>query len=317
MKYYSKSILKYKKTSALVALVVFILSLIISPYYILGDQENYRKFYEEIPSLNFIDGFLHYSLSLSSKEPGYYTITWIFSRFLEKDLFISILNAILAFYSMQLLIKWRASIYVAASIVLTNFYFYVLFFAAERLKVSVMFLTIALLYVNGPKFYFFSMLSIISHIQTLVVYVMLFFRETLIAFFRIITSSKINKLFLLALILLSLMLVLMSDQIITKFKSYALTGFDIQVTYKMFIFYFMSLVYSRNKLETTILFIPLIIGVLMIGGTRINTFGYFVFLYYAVPINKGFNIGVVLTSVYFFIKNIIFVHDIIVNGHGW
>jgi hypothetical protein len=317
VKYYSKSILKYKKTSALVALVVFILSLIISPYYILGDQENYRKFYEEIPSLNFIDGFLHYSLSLSSKEPGYYTITWIFSRFLEKDLFISILNAILAFYSMQLLIKWRASIYVAASIVLTNFYFYVLFFAAERLKVSVMFLTIALLYVNGPKFYFFSMLSIISHIQTLVVYVMLFFRETLIAFFRIITSSKINKLFLLALILLSLMLVLMSDQIITKFKSYALTGFDIQVTYKMFIFYFMSLVYSRNKLETTILFIPLIIGVLMIGGTRINTFGYFVFLYYALPINKGFNIGVVLTSVYFFIKNIIFVHDIIVNGHGW
>ena len=317
MKYYSKSILKYKKTSALVALVVFILSLIISPYYILGDQENYRKFYEEIPSLNFIDGFLHYSLSLSSKEPGYYTITWIFSRFLEKDLFVSILNAILAFYSMQLLIKWRASIYVAASIVLTNFYFYVLFFAAERLKVSFMFLTIALLYVNGPKFYFFSMLSIISHIQSLVIYVMLFFRATLIEFFRIIKSAKINKLFLLALILLSIMLVLMSDQIITKFKSYALTGFDIQVTYKMFIFYFMSLVYSRNKLETTILFIPLIIGVLMIGGTRINTFGYFVFLYYALPINKGFNIGVVLTSAYFLIKNIIFVHDIIVNGHGW
>ena len=317
MKYYSKSILKYKKTSVLVALVVFTLSLIISPYYIDGDQVIYRKVFEELSSLNFIDGFSYFLLSTSSKEPGYYTITWIFSRFLEKDLFVSILNAILAFYSMQLLIKWRASIYVAASIVLTNFYFYVLFFAAERLKVSFMFLTIALLYVNGPKFYFFSMLSIISHIQSLVIYVMLFFRATLIEFFRIIKSAKINKLFLLALILLSIMLVLMSDQIITKFKSYAIMGFDIQVAYKMFIFYFMSLVYSRNKLETTILFIPLIIGVLMIGGTRINTFGYFVFLYYALPINKGFNIGVVLTSAYFLIKNIIFVHDIIVNGHGW
>jgi hypothetical protein len=127
-------ILEYKKFSTFVALVVFTLSLLISPYYMLGDQEHYRRIFEILPTLSFVDGFIYYSKSVSSIEPGHYTISWIFSRFLEKDLFISILNAILAFYSMQLLIRWRASIYVAASIVLTNFYFYVLFFAAERLK---------------------------------------------------------------------------------------------------------------------------------------------------------------------------------------
>jgi hypothetical protein len=270
-----------------------------------------------LPTLSFADGFIHYSQTLTSIEPGYYTISWIFSRFLEKDLFISILNAILAFYSMQLLIRWRASIYVAASIVLTNFYFYVLFFAAERLKVSFIFLTMALAHVNGSKFYFFSALSAISHIQILIVYMMLLFREFSIEFIRIITSGKIKKYFLIGLIAFFLTLVVMSGQIIEKLSAYVVIGFDIQSVYKLLVFYFMTLVYSRNRSDVTILFIPLFIAVLMIGDERINMFGYFVFLYYAIPINKGFNMGVVLTSAYFFYKTIIFVHNIIVSGDGF
>ena len=311
------TILEYKKFSAFVALIVFALSLLISPHYMLGDQEIYRRFFEILPTLSFADGFIHYSQTLTSIEPGYYTISWIFSRFLEKDLFISILNAILAFYSMQLLIRWRASIYVAASIVLTNFYFYVLFFAAERLKVSFIFLTMALVYVNGSKFYFLSVLSVISHIQILAVYVMLLFREFLIEFIRIITSVKIKKYFLIGLIAFFLTLVVMSGQIIEKLSAYVVIGFDIQSVYKLLVFYFMTLVYSRNRSDVTILFIPLFIAALMIGDERINMFGYFVFLYYAIPINKGFNMGVVLTSAYFFYKTIIFVHNIIVSGDGF
>ena len=311
------TILEYKKFSAFVALIVFALSLLISPHYMLGDQEIYRRFFEILPTLSFADGFIHYSQTLTSIEPGYYTISWIFSRFLEKDLFISILNAILAFYSMQLLIRWRASIYVAASIGLTNFYFYVLFFAAERLKVSFIFLTMALAHVNGSKFYFFSALSAISHIQILIVYMMLLFREFSIEFIRIITSGKIKKYFLIGLIAFFLTLVVMSGQIIEKLSAYVVIGFDIQSVYKLLVFYFMTLVYSRNRSDVTILFIPLFIAALMIGDERINMFGYFVFLYYAIPINKGFNMGVVLTSAYFFYKTIIFVHNIIVSGDGF
>jgi len=311
------TILEYKKFSAFVALIVFALSLLISPHYMLGDQEHYRGVFEILPTLSFVNGFIHYSQALSSIEPGHYTISWIFSRFLEKDLFISILNAILAFYSMQLLIRWRASIYVAASIVLTNFYFYVLFFAAERLKVSFIFLTMALAHVNGSKFYFFSALSAISHIQILIVYMMLLFREFSIEFIRIITSGKIKKYFLIGLIAFFLTLVVMSGQIIEKLSAYVVIGFDIQSVYKLLVFYFMTLVYSRNRSDVTILFIPLFIAVLMIGDERINMFGYFVFLYYAIPINKGFNMGVVLTSAYFFYKTIIFVHNIIVSGDGF
>ncbi len=306
-------ILEYKKFSAFVALIVFALSLLISPHYMLGDQEHYRGVFEILPTLNFVDGFIHYSQALSSIEPGHYTISWIFSRFLEKDLFISILNTILAFYSMQLLIRWRASIYVAASIVLTNFYFYVLFFAAERLKVSFIFLTMALVYVNGSKFYFFSILSVISHIQILAVYVMLLFRE----FIRIITSGKIEIILLIGLIAFFLTLVVMSGQIIEKFSAYAATGFDIQSVYKLLVFYFMTLVYSRRRSEATILFIPLFIAALMIGDERVNMLGYFIFLYYAIPINKGFNVGIVLSSVYFLYRTIIFVHNVIVNGNGF
>jgi hypothetical protein len=37
----------------------------------------------------------------------------------------------------------------------------------------------------------------------------------------------------------------------------------------------------------------------LVGGDRVNLFGYFLFLFFALPVRKGFNFGVIATLVYF------------------
>ena len=65
------------------------------------------------------------------------------------------------------------------------------------------------------------------------------------------------------------------------------------------------------------IFFPLFIAVFLIGGERVNMIGYFVFLYYALPINKGFNFGVLLTSAYFLAASFGFTINIIEHGDGF
>ena len=118
------TILEQKKSnvsSFCIAVIIFCLSLFISPHYNLGDQKVYIKVYQMLASLSFTEGFTYYTRYLSSREPGHFTLSWIFSRWLDKIFFVSSLNALLAFYIMQLLFKWKASVYIASSIVLSNF----------------------------------------------------------------------------------------------------------------------------------------------------------------------------------------------------
>ncbi|TMO53626.1 hypothetical protein CWC18_21100, partial [Pseudoalteromonas aurantia] len=39
-----------------------------------------------------------------------------------------------------------------------------------------------------------------------------------------------------------------------------------------------------------------------LGDGRLNIFGYFIFMYYALQVNRGMNIGVLLTSAYYSYK---------------
>ncbi len=306
-----------RQVCILISFIVFVLSLLISPYYTIGDQLHYRKVFEVLPTLGFIEGFEFYRRNLSSIEPVYYTLSWLVSRFLEKDLFTSVLNAILAFYSMRLLIKWKASVYMASLIIVTNFYFLVLFFAAERLKLSLMFLTMALISKNRLRLYSFSILSVFTHAQTFVVYGTIFFHLFVMEIKRIFRSGLIKVNFIVVLVCLVLSLTMMSEHLLVKLGAYLKPDFDLQNIFRLFAFYILALVYSRNRKETTVFFIPLFLVALAIGGERVNLYGYFVFLYYALPVNKGINAGVLVTSAYFINASYGFMVNIFQHGNGF
>lgn len=311
----NKQILLNAIVGLMVALSAFIFSLLIDPYYTGGDPSLYRKAYVELARLNLIDGYIYYSLILDSKEFAHFYLAWLASNLhIERDIFNGVSSAILAYVAMMLFHKRQASPFIAALIILTSFYFILLYTTTERLKIGMIFFCLSMLYINKPKrFYIFALLASISHIQIILLYLFMLFPYLANGFRKLLLSGKISKNLLLIIILISLPLVLVASQISSKFSSYYGIG-DLNDLVRVFPFLFLSLWYSKNKTEVLHIFFPLIIAVLLLGYGRLNIFAYFIFLYYALPVNKGFNVGIILTTVYFLFSSIAFITRIIELG---
>jgi len=311
-------ILSYAVAKPAVAIFVFVFSLVICPYYINGDQIVYIRLYEGLKNLDLVKGFTFYTLNIDSKEFGHFFLSWVASNcHIEKDLFIAISNASLAYFSLTLFQKWRVSVIIAVILVTSNFYFIGLYFAAERLKFGVIFLVLSILYIDKVKlFYIFAFLAIISHVQALSIYLLIFFNVFVKQLSKLFRTGKISRYILFILPLLFIPVLLMADQILSKIQAY----FDVKELVelvKILLFFLLAFWYSKKKRETIILFFPLIIAVFLLGGNRLNMVGYFIFLYYALPFRGGFNFGVLATSAYFAYSSIGLISNIIEYGNGF
>lgn len=302
-------------TRALVVFLVFIGSLYIGPFYVLGDQVHYRRVYENLAELSLFEGYIYYNTALDSLEFVHFFLSWLASRFLDKDFFIAIANASLAWVAFGLFQKWKASIFITVLLVLTNYYLIAMYFSAERLKFGFIFLGLSFLYIEKVRyFYAFSFLALVTHAQTLVVYFSLFFRALSSQLIKVVSSGKISKVFLIIMVLLVVPVALMSGQLISKFNSYYDGLRGVNELARIFVFLLLALYYAREKVEALLIFIPLVFTVMLVGGDRVNVLAYFVFLYYALPVNKGFNIGVLLTGVYFLFGSFEYVSNIFEYG---
>ena len=296
---------------------VFLLSLLILPFYTGGDQAVYRQIYAALAHLSLREGLLFYSRNLASHEFVHFFLSWIASHFIGKDLFIAFSNAILAYVSTALFLKWRTSVAIVFFIILTNFYFLGFYFAAERLKFGFIFLALSMLYVEQIKrFYGFAVAALISHASIVIIYGSILFKVFTEHALRLLRTGKISKSGLLIIPLLFLPLLLVKNQIFSKFLSYYHPRSVMELG-KILIFLLLALLYAKKKSEPVILFVPLAIAVLLVGGERVNSFGYFIFLYYGLRYKGGWNFGVLATSLYFVYSSINFVVNIIQHGNGF
>lgn len=301
-----------------VVLFIFLASLFLGPYYVNGDQLHYHGTYEFVSSQPFIEGYLQYNLLLSSYEYVHYSLIWVFSRFLDKDVFIAFSNAFLVYFLLINLDKIRVYAPLAIILVLTNFYLFVLYFAAERLKFGMIFFLLSLYYIERVKiFYPFAILSLTAHAQFIIIYAGIAFRGLRKPILRFFTKGLISKTVFFFFILIFVLAILLNKQIVSKFIAYydSINIFDL---WKMFVFLALSLLYSKNKrLDVLYIFIPLIIAAGLFGGERVNMFGYFVFMYYALQVNRGVNFGVLATTLYFGVQTYLFVENIVLYGDGF
>ena len=312
------NVTRYGLASIFVTVSVFGLSMLISPLYIYGDQIEYRRVYSYIQGLGFFDSFYFYSSALDSHELIHFFLSWIFSNAgIDKDLFVSFFNAVLAFFIMKLFYKWKVKIYISIFLVLSNFYFYVLFFSAERLKFRFIFMILSIIYIKRLRiFYFIATLSFFSHVQMIIIYISMFFGSMFQSVRRFLMSGRLPG----ALIFVSLVavfpLLLMTEQLTSKFMVYRSDN-DIFELLRIFAFFVLSVWYAKNKMEAAFVFIPLIIAVYFVGGDRINIFGYFAFLYYGLPVRGGVNFGVIATGLYFAYVGAGFIYNIVTYGVGF
>lgn len=309
---------KYNLLAIITFVIIFIASMYVSPYFTIGDQIHYRKVYSSLSNYNFLDGFIFFKNSLSSSEPMSYLITWIGSNLLDdnKDLYISLFNAFMCFILVILLGKWKVGIPIIILVVFTNFYLYVLFFSAERMKYSMLFFLISIYNINKTRyFYFYVLLAVLSHIQIMILYLTIFSNHSFLNLKNSVLRYKINKSFLITIIIIIILIIIMQSQIIKKFYDYY-ASYGINNFYKTIIFFIMALYYSKNKSETIFLFIPLFIAIFFLGDMRINMFSYFIFLYYALRENNGYNLGIFVTSIYNLYKSIIYINNIFIYNYG-
>jgi len=313
-----KSLTRELMSSLFVAVFIFLLSMLIMPYSVEGDQSLYRMVYADLADRDIVSGYIWYAMNLDAQEFVHFFLSWIAAHLqVDKDFFISLSNALLAFLTMKLFRKWNVSFIIGAFVILTNFYLIELYTTIERLKFGMIFFILSLLYTKKEKhFYFYALMASITHIQIMLLYTAMLFNHTIYGIKRILLVGKISKKIFPISIIIIVTLLIISDQIYSKFGSY-FREHDLLGFIKSLVFFALSLWYSRNRVETIAIYIPILFAVFFLGGERINIFSYFIFLYYALPVNRGFNIGIFLTSLYYFINSIDFIEKIIFYGYGF
>lgn len=306
------------------SLLVFIYSLYVGQFATGGDQTVYRAIYEKIGELSFNEAYLFYFHWINSKEIVHFVFSFIFSsNGIDKDLFIAISNGVLAYVSAAVLLQFNASKIIVFAIILTSFYFNVLYFSAERLKFGFIFLMLSILFKDRKVlFYILSLTSIFSHAQMAINYLAFMFSLLVKQIKRMLVLGKISKniLVITFIILICGLLIWFFSELgthmINKFQDYIgeTQLFDIA---KILSIMCLAVFYSKNNWEAFWTFVPLVVLVSFLGSDRILMIGYFLFLYYGLQVNRGLNLGVISTSIYFSLKSIGYLKGIIYFGNGF
>ena len=306
----------------LLGFLVFFGSLVLAGFYTESDQAAYHRAYNILPGMGWETGQLAYESAVSSAERVHYIVSLLGSTLeIDKDLLMSVCNGILAAYSMKLFLAWGADIRIAAAIVATNFYVFVLYFSAERLKFGFLFLVLAFLSTGKPvRMFVFSFMSVWSHFSMFIIYLGAwlsgFLAKAEMGEWR---WRSIWLKFALPGALIAVGLGFKSDYLLWKLNTYfaARDTFVFTSLVPILMLFGFSCLYAKRLSGPLLNFMPVIVGVAILGGSRMNMLGYFIFLYYGLRANGGLNAGVLATLVYLAYKGFAFVSNIIVHGHGF
>jgi hypothetical protein len=299
-------------------LIIFFVSLYLLGNYTEGDYIDYTNAYEAIYGKSYLPALFSYTGLIGSSEPIHFTISWIASNLgLSRIYFISSVNALLVIAFLILGKKINSSLFVLVIIALSNLYFFALFTELERLKFAFFFFFIAIYFLENKKlFYFFSILTVLSHLQFLVIYGGFLLVYSLKQLKNIVINYRIEiKVFFIFLVAF-IILFAMSDQLIAKL-SYYYKELNYLHLLKASPFILLIMFYAKDKTESLVFITPLFVMILLVGGNRLNIFAYFIFLFHALQKDKGINLAILVTTLYYFSTSIIFIYNIFEYGRGY
>ena len=310
-----------KLVGIFVAVSIFVFSLFVSQAYYAGDQRFYHLVYDNMSGLDFVSAFSFYTNWLSSVEVVHFAIVWSGSNLgIEKDILMSVINGLLAYLAFLVMIKQGAKYYVASIILASNFYIFVLYFAAERLKISTVFLFASLLYMRNIKIAAsFAGLSILSHSQAILYYAP--FVANITSNIKAFATNKRNIFAMsLGLVLVVVAIYIIWPQVQTKALRYYQTTTVLDAIVEIsrtLVFLALSLLYGRDKKNILFAFMPILVAVILFGGDRVNIVGYMMFLYFCIGNRGGVNIAIIATQLYFMYTGFQFLDRIFRYGTGF
>lgn len=300
----------------------FIISTIITPLYYEGDQIGYTNAYNDMRGTTITDGFFIYQNNITTIEPIHFGLTWFFTNIgFDKNIIMTLSNCLLCLMVVKIFQKVKTNNFIIIAIVLSNYYLYVLYFSAERLKFSFIFLSLAVInFKNRKLLILFLLLSIFTHLQNIIIIAAILFAIFINNIYNSKNFNNFNKKYLFLILLLLIPIYFLKDQVYSKFSIYAdisNANSFIKNTWQSILLFLLSLKYSHNKIFTTSLFTIIIIASALVGSDRITIFAYISFLFYALKEKRGVNLLNISFILYFLIKTGGFINNIFENGHGF
>ncbi len=299
----------------IITLTSFILTLVVAPYHINGDQEHYTKAYYAVKNLPIVEAWELYIGIIYTGEPIHFVLIWIFSSLgFEKDVIMAIFNSILAFLFAKFLIKKKFQLLFIILITVSNYYMLTMFFTLERTKFAFIFFLMSILYKKRSLL----ILSIFTH--SLMLFPLIAYlsgKYINFKYFFNIEKIVIKKSFLSFFKFIGFVIVclfiynFLGNHLVGKFNSYAFFNFEI---YQILLIFILTLLTTIHKTQVLIFFVFIIISIIILGGDRLNMLGYFSFLYFGNNKSLLFKQILSLLIFYFFIKSILYINMIITIG---
>ena len=277
-----------------------------------------------------------YQQKLTSKELVHYYVISFFSQFIGYKIYLSFINFIFAYSLFFYLRSIKVSYSMIGIFLFSNYYLFMLYFSAERLKIAFILIVWALLFQKVRSlFIFFIGLGFLSHFQTLallpifLIRILNDFLTDLFIYLRIKISYILGFLFVLILIYIFAYehimhkVLLLSEYTYYSYKGQSISGayqtfFLSNGFFKLLAFYIITFFYAEDKIELSLIFLIFLPLVLFFSGSRLIILVFFVSANIILKNNNGFNIGFLLLSLYYSIKTFVFIYIIVNCGaSGW
>lgn len=316
--------MKVQKSSLIAlsyAIIIFVMSSLLAPLFVNGDQEAYHNFYNNCFNIAGLSSqYGCYGSTLGTQEPIYFLITKLFHSLIDKNILMAFFNAIITFLFVKLVYRFYLKtnlIHLFFILFFLNYYVVVLFFSAERLKLSVLFLLISLLLI-GLKSVFSKVLMILTHIQM----IFIFFVDFIHGFFEK-NNKKLWVKFVTVIggsILLGIIYYYMRDHIDRKVIGYsnraAESDLGLISLLKSSIFVLLTYV-SVQKNIVILMQIPLLIGSYILGSGRMLIMSFFVYIACLIYFKGKVDFLGYIVLFYFAFKSIEFWQNVIKYGTGF
>lgn len=303
------------------SILAFCFTLYVFPFYINGDQSHYREFYANCfySAYTLEQQFFCFQNTLGSTEPGYFLISKFFNLLsVSKDIYIAIANSTLTFISTILIFRyynvvWHRHLFML--LVLSNYYFIMMLFAAERLKFGFIFLVLALLFTQRKRMFLFAT-AILTHAQMAIMIAPLYLTKVFSKETRWLTKVLVVAG---GLVLFGGMLYFLQGHIQAKLGAYSTLesgSIGIMGALKTAVFIVLAAI-SIRKLIAIIAGLPIVILAYFLGSDRIGMLAFILYVGLVLYYKNKMDLMLLIVMLYFSYKSIEFVSNIFVYGNGY
>jgi hypothetical protein len=302
------------------SVAVFAFSLLFSEAYQLGDQIFYRQFYAALAHSSIEDVSPLQLIYTGSGEPLYGLIAWIGAKLsISKDVYFSIINSILCLVTLIFLLRNTAApIYIF--LIFANYYLFVLFGPAERLKVAFLFTTIAAATTSKNVKYAALSSALLCHFQTFILLGSRVFGLISMMHIRHLKKKKIIVSIAIggiaSIILVEWFFWRFSSLIFEKLEAYRSNHGAASIS-NILILMVLSIFILKRRFDALLTLSACSIAAIIVGPERVNMIAFTLFSYFTVIDKRTGHPAVIALMIYFAIKGVIFVADVFMRGTGF